>query len=79
MKGFAIVELLILLAIAGIIVGMAAYTVEERKKQPATYHAWAKQTGNPKNLTFDEWKLLMKASERSHDVWFVPVPMYTGR
>lgn len=35
--------------------------------RPRAYQAWIKQTGNPKNLTFEEWDDLRRVNERSRD------------
>lgn len=42
-------------------------------EKPKAYAAWVKQTGNPKQLTYDEWKSLHNAS-KDHDPVFIFIP-----
>lgn len=46
---------------------------------PAAYQAWVKQTGNPKELTYEEWRSLMRANERQNDQTIIFMPMPNGR
>lgn len=34
---------------------------------PEAYRAWVKQTGNEKQLTYAEWRSLVRANERHAD------------
>lgn len=35
----------------------------EKVKMPATFQAWCKQTGNERNLTYKEWRLLIETRQ----------------
>lgn len=49
-------------AVAGLMVigGLCFVTSQHSAKQPDVYKAWCKHTGNPGQLTFDEWLVLPK-------------------
>ena len=52
-------------AIVAIIAVIALGVVhQERTQMPKAYAAWVKQTDNPKGLSYDEWRSLMRANER---------------
>ena len=54
----------IILAVIGLLVGIFLILVsiarEEARELERGYPAWVKQTGNPKELTFEEWCALKK-------------------
>lgn len=50
-----------------------AVHIEQTVEMPKAYQAWCKQTGNPKELTFEEWKSLVSASHKS-DTTFIFIP-----
>jgi len=47
---------------------------KETVDMPKAYQAWVKQTGNPKELTYEEWRRLLRATEKSPNVIFIPMP-----
>lgn len=53
---------LVIVVLLGL-VGVAGYH-KESVEMPEAYRAWVKQTGNPKELTFEEWRALKRADER---------------
>lgn len=53
--GIILAYLVFILMLCGIVFLVSWY--EEAKLQK-TYPVWIKQTGNPKELTYEEWKLL---------------------
>lgn len=74
------IETVITTAIIGLlaayIIGMIACDIyHEKVEMPESYRAWVKQTGNPKSLTFDEWRALVRATEHHDDTTFVPIYM----
>jgi quinol-cytochrome oxidoreductase complex cytochrome b subunit len=80
-RGFITVEVCIVAAFIVLLVTAIFYALHyERTEMPAAYAAWVKQTDNPKKLTYDEWRSLMRANERQRDTAYVPmfVPMDTG-
>ena len=46
------------------------------KEDKAAYAAWCKQTDNPKQLTFEEWRVLKDSTKQSQSS---PVFIYTPR
>lgn len=55
----------------------SCYYIERYKAtvtMPAAYQAWVKQTGNPKELTYEEWRSLMRANERQNDTTVIFMP-----
>ena len=74
-RGFSVVEVcivvVIILLLAAITAG-ALYRV--CIELPAAYAAWEKQTGNPKELTYDEWRVLVSVSESRRDGVLIVVP-----
>lgn len=56
-----------------IIAGAFMILLHDRKVSlPNSYKAWVKQTGNPKELTFSEWKALLRS--REPELIIIPVP-----
>ena len=54
----------VILAVIGLFVGLflilASIVSHEKRELERGYPAWVKQTGNPKELTFEEWCALKK-------------------
>lgn len=44
---------------------------KESVEMPKAYAAWVKQTGNAKNLTYEEWRALVRAGEKQGDAPFI--------
>ena len=78
-RGFTLIEVCIVLAILGLLAVIVVGALhKERTEMPAAYAAWVKQSGNPKELTYDEWRVLMKANERQNDSTVIFMPMNMG-
>jgi hypothetical protein len=60
---FVVTTIIVLLA-ATIWTGRYYVTVQ----LPESYRAWVKQTGNPKNLTYDEWRAFMRSQDNAQIV-----------
>lgn len=74
-SGLACIELIVIItiiALLGTLIGTCIY--DEKVRMPKAFAAWEKQTGNEKHLTFDEWRILMKANERQNDTTFIFIP-----
>ena len=56
-KGLTLVELMIWIGIGAIILAIAIPSFVKAKNQPHYYEVWCKQTGNPHQLTLEEWKI----------------------
>lgn len=56
----------------GVLIASMPYA--NKMEREATFRAWVKQTGNPKNLTIQEWSLLrnMEKEEGSTSIIFLP-------
>lgn len=53
----------------------SAAVYSESVTMPATYQAWCKQTGNERNLTYKEWRLLVETRQvEQRPVTFVQQP-----
>lgn len=59
--GSTITEILILIGLLALMAAMIAPAYQMHKDHPKMYQAWCKQTGNPKNLSYEEWNLLQRA------------------
>lgn len=62
-------ELETLLLIAGLsLCAIMVFLVyhKETVEMPNAFAAWEKQTGNEKNLTYEEWRALMRANETTN-------------
>lgn len=62
----------IIVALLSIVVWSCHY--KATVTMPAAYQAWVKQTGNPKELTYEEWRSLMRANERQSDQTIIFMP-----
>lgn len=51
----------------------------ETVAMPKAFAAWCKQTGNPKELTYEEWRALVSASENQNSGSVLIVPIYQPR
>lgn len=49
--------------IGGVVTVVFVERHHETVVMPEGYRAWVKQTGNEKDLTYGEWRALMRASE----------------
>ena len=75
-RGFALIEVCIVVAIFALLAVIVFGNLhKERTEMPAAYAAWVKQTGNTKELTYDEWRTLMRANERQRDATLIFMPM----
>lgn len=45
----------------------------ETVEMPKAYEAWCKMGGNPNGLTFEEWRSLVRAGQRSSTTTVAPV------
>jgi hypothetical protein len=67
-SAFSIIEASILLCIASVLIllvmSVRSAWVKENVEMPRAFHAWEKQTGNPQRLTYEEWRSLLKATQR---------------
>jgi hypothetical protein len=66
-----------ILLLLGLAVFGAAY--DETVIMPRTFAAWCKETGNPKSLSYDEWRDLVRMNEdqKPNSTVFVPMPIHT--
>lgn len=73
-KGIALVEVLIVVAIIALlaVIFLNGYQ-KERIEMPRAYKAWVKHTGNTNNLTFEEWRDLVRVGQK-HDTTIIFVP-----
>ncbi len=68
----------IILLMLGLVV-WSVYHVETYEK-PKAYAAWCKETGNPKELTYDEWRSLQRLKEeQSNKTYIYPQPIVIGK
>lgn len=49
------------------------YRHEQNALRNITYPIWVKQTGNPKNLTVDEWMILQRWSRNQDTQTLMPI------
>ncbi len=67
---------IVVLGIIAFILTIAYFVEIQRTERYAkAYPAWVKQTGNPKELTFEEWRAI-KESEKREDSCLIIMPMY---
>jgi prepilin-type N-terminal cleavage/methylation domain-containing protein len=59
-SGFTIVELIIVTVIVLLLAAIVTPSFIKAKNEPKVFAAWVKQTGNPKGLTFKEWRMLYR-------------------
>jgi len=75
-QGFSIIEVLIVLTIIAIMSYMVVSSAyNEVTTMPTAYSAWVKQTGNPKELTYEEWRSLMDATRGQQDTTLIFMPI----
>ena len=56
---------LIIFGMVCIVVGLGYVTYRYKHEQlPLQYTSWSKHTGNPNNLTFEEWKYLPRETRK---------------
>jgi hypothetical protein len=53
--------LIVIIALLGFI-GFSIYH-KESVEMPESYQSWVKQTGNPKSLTYEEWRSLVRVKQ----------------
>lgn len=63
----------VIVLIMALIFGGICY--QEKQMLECAFPAWVKQTGNPKNLTYDEWRALVRVSQKSDSTTVVFVPV----
>lgn len=70
--GWCWIETCIVVALIGVLsVAIWIDVHKERVQMPEAYRAWVKQTGNPKELTYSEWRAL--ARTREPEVIIIPI------
>lgn len=63
-RGFTTVEAIVCCAILVILVVIIGGAIaRETVAMPEAYQAWCKETGNPKALTYQEWRSLERLEE----------------
>lgn len=79
-SAFTFIELCLVLTLVAFI-GAIAWSHNHREKvlMPAAFEVWVKQTGNESQLTYAEWRTLMRASENQTTSPVIIIPGRTSR
>lgn len=74
-SAWTLIESCVVLAIIGLLALLIADAVhKERVQMPKAYKAWVKQTGNTNQLTYREWRALMRANEKQNYMTIISIP-----
>ena len=66
MKENIIGLVVIILLIVGGIFGIVSINEKIEVRHKNAFNGWVKYTGNPKNLTYDEWRALKSSASTEH-------------
>jgi hypothetical protein len=61
-KAFTTVEIFIVIAIVGLIIAIAVPAFYQNHHREELYQLWVRHTGNPGNLTYEEWNKLKSSN-----------------
>lgn len=66
--GFTLIEVVVAVAIVAILaILIGGVIAREKVAMPEAYQAWCKETGNPKALTYQEWRSLERLEEEKRN------------